>query len=74
MILSIDGKIDAHRCIALRENKKAFSRIALLPRIAMGQSLACDTSTVILGTRCSMPIYASATSLGRLAHPNGTLV
>jgi (S)-2-hydroxy-acid oxidase len=54
----------------LRENRKAFSRIRLRPRILVDVS-SVDTSTTVLGFRISMPIMVSPTAHHKLAHPEG---
>ncbi|KZS87413.1 hypothetical protein SISNIDRAFT_446833 [Sistotremastrum niveocremeum HHB9708] len=54
--------------ITLQQNSKAFSRFFFVPRV-LRRIQHCDPSTIILGYHSSLPIYASATSLGKLAHP-----
>lgn len=58
--------------ITLRENRTAFQRIWLVPRILINVS-SIDTSTKILGQHASLPLYFTATALGKLAHPDGEL-
>lgn len=59
--------------ISLRENHRAFHRIWFKPRILVDVSTV-DYSTTMLGTKCSMPIYITATALGKLGHPDGETV
>lgn len=59
--------------ISLRENHSAFHRIWFKPRILVDVS-AVDFSTTMLGTKCSLPIYITATALGKLGHPEGEVV
>ncbi|KXS13117.1 hypothetical protein M427DRAFT_59013 [Gonapodya prolifera JEL478] len=56
--------------ITLRENHAAFGRIWLKPRILIDVA-KIDMSTTILGQKSSIPLYISATALGRLGHPDG---
>ncbi|KAH9018740.1 FMN-dependent dehydrogenase-domain-containing protein [Lactarius hengduanensis] len=58
--------------ITNRENHAAFHRIWFRPRI-MRDVTAVDTSTSILGHASSMPVYITATALGKLGHPDGEL-
>jgi len=59
--------------ITLRENHAAFQRIWLRPRIMVDVS-EVNTSTTMLGTKTSLPLYITATALGRLADPEGEVV
>jgi 4-hydroxymandelate oxidase len=54
----------------LRENRAAFERIALRPRVLVDVSTV-DLSTVVVGQRVSMPILAAPTALHRMAHADG---
>ncbi|GBG30735.1 Peroxisomal S-2-hydroxy-acid oxidase [Hondaea fermentalgiana] len=56
--------------ITLRENHNAFQRIWLRPRVLVDVA-KIDLSSQILGFDTSIPLYISATALGRLAHPDG---
>ncbi|CAL1711463.1 unnamed protein product [Somion occarium] len=58
--------------ITLRENHAAYHRIWFRPRI-LRDVTHVDFSTSILGHRTSMPIYITATALGKLGHPDGEL-
>lgn len=59
--------------ITLRENKAAFQRIWLRPRVMVNVK-DVDISTSVLGYKCSFPVYITATALGKLAHPEGEAV
>jgi len=54
----------------LRENRAAFERITLLPRMLVDVS-ARDLGTTVLGQPVSMPILIAPTALPGLAHPEG---
>lgn len=56
--------------ITLRENHNAFQRIWMRPRILIDVE-KIDLSTQVLGFDCALPLYISATALGKLAHPEG---
>ncbi|KAM0793507.1 hypothetical protein ACM66B_000946 [Microbotryomycetes sp. NB124-2] len=56
--------------ITMRENRGAYQRIWFRPRV-LRDVTEVDTSTSILGIPTSMPIYMTATALGRLGHPDG---
>lgn len=58
--------------ITLRENRGAYLRIWFRPQILVDVEKV-DFSTTILGQRSSMPIYITATALGKLGHPDGEL-
>ncbi|KAJ7099534.1 glyoxylate dehydrogenase [Mycena belliarum] len=57
---------------SLRENRAAYQRVWFLPRI-LRDVTSIDPSTTILGQKSSLPIYISATALGKLGHPDGEL-
>ncbi|KAJ3121370.1 hypothetical protein HK098_003746 [Nowakowskiella sp. JEL0407] len=59
--------------ITLRENHSAFQRIWLKPRVMINVRNV-NTETKILGIPSSLPIYISATALGKLGHPEGEVV
>lgn len=59
--------------ITLRENHNAFQRIWFRPRILINVEHV-DYRTTMLGTPVSMPIYITATALGKLGHPEGEVV
>ena len=56
--------------ITLRENRAAFHRVFLLPRVLVNVK-AIDIRTKMLGEAVSMPLYITACALGKLAHPDG---
>merc|ERR1712086_315264 len=58
--------------ITLRENHLAFQRLWLKPRILRNVA-NIDFTTSFLGEKSSMPLYITATALGKLAHPDGEL-
>src|SRR5207248_5926101 len=59
--------------ISLRENRNAFHRIWMKPRV-MRNVLNIDTGTTLLGHDSSFPVYISAVALGKLSHPEGEVV
>lgn len=59
--------------ITMRENHRAFHRIWFRPRVLVDVTNV-DASTTLLGTKTSLPIYITATALGRLGHPEGEVV
>ncbi|TPX49365.1 hypothetical protein SeMB42_g01807 [Synchytrium endobioticum] len=59
--------------LTLRENHAAFHRIWLKPRVLVNVKNV-DTSTTMLGSKVDLPIYISATALGKLGHPEGEVV
>ncbi|KAF8806582.1 hypothetical protein BYT27DRAFT_7101926 [Phlegmacium glaucopus] len=58
--------------ITIRENHAAYHRIWFRPQILIDVTKV-DWSTIILGHRSSMPVYITATALGKLGHPDGEL-
>ena len=58
--------------ITLRENRAAYERIMLLPRMLVDVSVR-DMSTTVLGEPVSMPILIAPTALQGLAHPEGEI-
>lgn len=58
--------------ITLRENRVAFDRLWLRPRILVDVE-TIDLSTTILGIPVSFPVLLAPTAAHRLAHPNGEL-
>ncbi|KAF8320336.1 hypothetical protein DL93DRAFT_1831592 [Clavulina sp. PMI_390] len=58
--------------ITHRENHLAYHRIWFRPRI-LRDVTTVDFSTTILGCKTTMPIYITATALGKLGHPEGEL-
>ncbi|TFK74627.1 glyoxylate dehydrogenase [Pluteus cervinus] len=58
--------------ITLRENRAAFQRVWFRPRV-LRDVTTVDWSTTILGQKSSLPVYISATALGKLGHPDGEI-
>ncbi|KAH9955030.1 FMN-dependent dehydrogenase-domain-containing protein [Russula dissimulans] len=58
--------------ITNRENHAAFHRIWFRPRV-LRDVTNVDWSTTILGHPSKIPIYITATALGKLGHPDGEL-
>lgn len=58
--------------ITHRENHLAYHRIWFRPRI-LRDVTTIDFSTTLLGQKSRMPIYITATALGKLGHPDGEL-
>ncbi|KAI0263843.1 glyoxylate dehydrogenase [Gloeopeniophorella convolvens] len=58
--------------ITIRENRLAYQRVWFRPRVLRNVATV-DWSTTILGQKSSLPVYISATALGKLGHPDGEL-
>jgi len=56
----------------LRENRAAFERWILRPRVLVDVSRVTTTTTV-LGTESSMPLFVAPTAFQRTVHPDGEL-
>merc|ERR1719281_1216293 len=56
--------------ITLRDNHLAFQRITMRPRILVNVR-DIDMTTTVLGVKSALPLYFTATALGKLAHPDG---
>mgnify|MGYP004723735941 CR=1 FL=1 len=56
----------------LRENRNVFGRVWMRPRV-LRDVTNVDFSTTILGVKTSMPVYITATALGKLGHQDGEL-
>lgn len=56
--------------ITLRENREAFTRLRLMPRILVDVEKV-NTHTTILGDKVSMPICLAPTAMQRMAHDDG---
>lgn len=56
--------------ITMRENHVAYQRLWFRPRV-LRDVTHIDYSTTMLGTKVSLPIYITATALGKLGHPDG---
>ncbi len=56
--------------VTLRENRAAFERIKLRPRMLTGVA-ACDTRVTLLGETLAMPVLIAPAAYQKLAHPEG---
>lgn len=54
----------------LRENRAAFERLKLQPRVLVDVTNV-DTSTTVLGTPVAAPVLVAPVALQKLAHPDG---
>jgi len=54
----------------LAENRKAFERVLLRPRI-LRDVTQVDLTTSVLGYRIAMPIMVAPTAMQKMAHPDG---
>jgi 4-hydroxymandelate oxidase len=63
------GAGDEH---TLRENRAAFERWELRPRVLVDIS-GVSTATTVLGTGIALPVLVAPTAFQRLAHPEGEL-
>lgn len=59
--------------LTLQENHAAFHRIWLKPRVLIDVK-NINLSTTMLGSKTRLPIYISATALGKLGHKDGEVV
>ena len=57
----------------LRENHSAFHKIWFRPRVLVDVE-NIDMSTIMLGTKVSVPFYVTATALGKLGNPEGEVI
>jgi 4-hydroxymandelate oxidase len=64
------GGADAE--LTLADNRRAFDRFVLRPRVLVGVD-AVDTSTTVLGARLALPVVLAPTAFNKLAHPDGEL-
>ena len=58
--------------VSLRENRAAFQRLRLRPRVLVDVS-KIDPSTTVLGQRIEFPVLLAPIAVQRLAHPDGEL-
>jgi len=58
--------------VTLRENRAAFQRLRLRPRVLVDVS-KIDPSTTVLGQRIEFPVLLAPVAVQRLAHPDGEL-
>src|SRR5918998_5425862 len=56
--------------VTLRENRDAWSRVALFPRVLVDVS-SRDLATTVLGRRVAFPVLLAPAAYQRLAHPDG---
>ncbi|ESZ90205.1 putative mitochondrial cytochrome b2 [Sclerotinia borealis F-4128] len=59
--------------ITMRENHTAFHKIWFRPKILVDVEKV-DFTTTMLGTKCDIPFYVTATALGKLGNPEGEVV
>src|SRR3954454_8272187 len=67
----IDGGAEDE--VTLRENVRAFERIALLPRMLVNATTR-DLSTTVLGTRLDVPIILAPCGMPGMFWPNGEVL
>src|SRR5579885_3133960 len=58
--------------VTLRQNRAAFERIALRPRMLVDVS-TIDTSATVLGEQMPTPIIVAPTAMHKLGHPEGEI-
>ncbi len=58
--------------VTLRDNRAAFARQAIVPRVMRDVS-SIDTSVEVFGRRWPSPLWIAPTALQRMAHPDGEL-
>lgn len=58
--------------VTLRENRAAYSRLRLMPKILIDVSKV-TTETTILGTKVASPICIAPTAMQRMAHTEGEI-
>ncbi|HEY1350079.1 MAG TPA: alpha-hydroxy acid oxidase [Ktedonobacteraceae bacterium] len=56
--------------VTLRENRAAFERLRLRPRVLVDVS-CCDLRTTVLGTPVNLPVLVAPTAFHALAHADG---
>ncbi|KAL8862324.1 MAG: hypothetical protein Q9178_001333 [Gyalolechia marmorata] len=59
--------------ITMRENHSAYHKIWFRPRVLVDVE-KIDLSTTMLGSKCSIPFYVTATALGKLGNPEGEVI
>jgi 4-hydroxymandelate oxidase len=62
----------AHDELTLAENRRAYDRLALRPRVLVDVGVR-DLSTTLLGARVAMPIVIAPMAMQRMAHTDGEL-
>ena len=60
----------ANDMITLRENRDAFARLRLMPRVLIDVS-KINIETTVLGDKVSSPICIAPTAMQQMAHPDG---
>jgi isopentenyl diphosphate isomerase/L-lactate dehydrogenase-like FMN-dependent dehydrogenase len=58
--------------VTLRENRSAYSRLRILPRVLIDVS-KINTKTTILGDPIDSPICVAPSAMQQMAHPDGEL-
>lgn len=58
--------------VTLKENREAFKRLTLRPRVLRDVS-NMDISTTVLGQRIATPVCVAPTAMQRMAHPDGEI-
>ncbi|KAL8006761.1 putative FMN-dependent dehydrogenase, alpha-hydroxy acid dehydrogenase, FMN-dependent [Plasmopara halstedii] len=58
--------------VTLKENREAFKRLVLLPRVLRDVS-RIDISTTLLGHHVSSPVCVAPSAMHRMAHPDGEI-
>ncbi len=58
--------------VTLRDNRAAFARQAIVPRVMRDVS-SVDMSVEVFGRRWPTPVFIAPTALQRMAHPDGEL-
>lgn len=59
--------------VTMRENRNAYHKIWFRPRVLVDVENV-DLSTTMLGTKVDIPLYVTATALGKLGNPEGEVV
>lgn len=59
--------------ITFKENQTAFHRYSLKPKVLVNVKNV-DTSTTLFGVKSAIPVYITATALGKLGHPEGEVI
>ncbi|XP_046849465.1 peroxisomal (S)-2-hydroxy-acid oxidase GLO5-like [Xenia sp. Carnegie-2017] len=60
----------ANACVSLKENRRAFDRLRIRPRILRDVS-SINMSTTILGEKIDFPICVAPTAMQKMAHSDG---
>ena len=62
----------ANDMLTLRENRAAFSRLRLMPKVLVDVH-SIDTSTTVLGVKVASPICIAPAAMQKMAHAEGEL-